>query len=772
MQKPDFNTYIISDDNLLNRLYSYVDNLQPEITVLDVETNSQHEKIADLYGIGLCFSVSKAFYIPWRRPDGTKIWTQQKELEIRNWIEVICSKTKLIGHNIIYDVLVLENNLELYLTDRVYSDTILQKHAIDEERPFALKEIGVKYLGNWADKAQEKLKDEVSLAGGKWTMKQKDMYLASTETLGEYCCWDVILTLLLFNKFEKQIFEDGLASLFYTEETMPLYREVTIDMKRKGFPINLKHFKKLEHDIGIDINLLEDHIISDIHEDVKDFEQSLLDKDVPIKATGNFPKALAEVLQFPLPINKKTGKVTLAEKAILAQKEALNKDFHFFYDWLLNKQDIKKEYLTENIKLLYCNSEDPIREAQEKLFFGKKINEGKRHVFNLGSTDHIIELIINTWGFAATEKTDGGKPKVDNKFLEMNAEGNRVIQKLIEYKQLNKIKSTYIEGILDRQLEGMIYTSMLQFGTISGRYASRNPNLQNLPRPKDADSGLSELVLKYSNAIREGFIPPTGYKLVDSDYSALEPRCFSAVSGDKKLIQVWQNGEDLYSRVAIDVFGLEGVSANPKAINYLKKVNPEFRQKAKLFCLAVAYGAEAGRISKAMKCTYQEADDIIKRYLNAYPGLKKYMYKCNSEAKTKGKVTSYFGRIRHLDAAQSLIALYGNELLNRKYAQKMNLEDERWKLKNQLNNAKNFPIQGMAAHIVNRAAIAVSRAFKTNNIDGYISLQVHDQLISIVRTDQCELACKLVQEAMENTTKILVPLIAEPEIANNMRESH
>ena len=207
MSKPNFDTYIISDVTLLSRLYTYVDKLNPEFTVLDVETNSKIEKTADLFGIGLCFNTHKAFYIPFRTPSGNKIWSSQKELEIRDWLHKLCSNTKLIGHNIIYDVLVLENTLELYLTDYIYSDTILQKHAINEERPFALKEIAVEYLGSWADKAQEKLKEEVIARGGKWTQEQKDMYLASTETLGEYCCWDVILTFMLFELFEQRLEE-------------------------------------------------------------------------------------------------------------------------------------------------------------------------------------------------------------------------------------------------------------------------------------------------------------------------------------------------------------------------------------------------------------------------------------------------------------------------------------------------------------------------------------------------------------------------------------
>ena len=217
---------------------------------------------------------------------------------------------------------------------------------------------------------------------------------------------------------------------------------------------------------------------------------------------------------------------------------------------------------------------------------------------------------------------------------------------------------------------------------------------------------------------------------------------------------------------------IKGVSAIPSDPNYLKKVNPEFRQKAKVFCLAVVYGAEEARIGQAMKVDFKQAKNIITSYLRAYPGLKRYMNSCDHSVKTKGMVKTEFGRVRHLGEAMSIWTLYGPNIMDYKKARQSGNSDLRRKLKNCLNNGKNFRIQGLAAHIVNRAAIAISRRLKEEGLDAYLALQVHDQLIAIAREDQAQRVKEIMQDCMENTTKISIPLIAEPEIADNIAESH
>lgn len=755
MQQPNFQTFLISTPELFESLKNYAEAVPGDFLAYDVETNSKVEKKADLYGMGLAFNTNKAFYIPWRKRTGEKFWSEDLEIKIVAWLRNLFGNRKIIGHNIIYDALVTENNLNVSIDSNIYADTILMRHCLVEDGDFALKELAVQELGPWADKAQDKLMNEVLEAGGRWTKDDKDMYLASTETLGEYCCWDVLLTMMLFEIFEPKIVSEGLSDLFYKEEVMPLYKEVTINMKRKGFPIDVNYYQQLKVDITNEISQLESDIMRLIQKDIASFEQALLEKECPVKATGGFPKYYAQAAGIPLPTNAKTNAITLAKKAIELQKKA-TPQYSALYDHVLQIEPRKPL--------------DPamIEKAQRLCFFER--NPDSKYVFNLRSNDHLIELIFNRWGFQPKEHTDSGKPKIDDDALD-GMKGNPVIDKLLDYKKLNKLLSTYVDGILDRQLQGVIYTSMLQFGTTSGRFSSRDPNLQNQPRVKDEDSGLSQLVLKYVNAIRKGFIAGKGYKVVNADYASLEPVCFAHVSGDEKLRNVFRNGEDLYSRVGIETFNILNVSASKKAPNYLKNIHPEIRQTAKTIALAIPYGAEASRISEILGITYKEAQEIIDKYLKGFPDLAKYMVRQNYYAKHHGMVKTEFGRIRHLKEAKAMYSLYGDDLLNYKWANRNNKTDLRRKFKNALNNAKNFPIQGLAAHIVNRAMIAIARQFKAEGIDGYIALQVHDEITCIVREDQAQRASSIVKDCMENTTKISVPLGAEPLIADNWGEA-
>src|SRR5690606_8446511 len=176
----------------------------------------------------------------------------------------VVGRRKVVGHNIIYDALVFENNFGFTIDSRIHSDTILMKHTLEEEPPFALKEIAPSVLGAWATKGQEALKENVIANGGRWTEDHKDMYLADTNVLGEYCCWDVILTILLYFHYNILLEKEGLSKFFYEEEVMPLYKEVTINMKRKGFRVDVEYFSKLKTDLSAEVARLESEILQSI----------------------------------------------------------------------------------------------------------------------------------------------------------------------------------------------------------------------------------------------------------------------------------------------------------------------------------------------------------------------------------------------------------------------------------------------------------------------------------------------------------------------------
>ena len=166
MEKPDFTTHIINTPELFERLVSYQEQVDSPYLVLDVESDSVSEKTAKLWGIGFCWNDKRAFYVPWRDKDGNAIWDDRTSDSIISWLRSISSQYKIIGHNIIYDVLIIENNLGIDLTPHIYSDTILQKHTLDEEMPFGLKEVAVNILGEWANKAQENLYENIEKNGG------------------------------------------------------------------------------------------------------------------------------------------------------------------------------------------------------------------------------------------------------------------------------------------------------------------------------------------------------------------------------------------------------------------------------------------------------------------------------------------------------------------------------------------------------------------------------------------------------------------------------
>lgn len=759
MNKPEFSHFIVNSKMLLNSLIRYEKEVNSDIVSFDLEADSEIEKKANIYGIGLCFTDKKAFYIPWRNKDGSLSWSDNDRISIISWLHGCLANRKVIGHNLVYDALVLENNFNIRIDDAIHADTILMKHTLNEEPPFALKEIAPIELGSWATKAQEQLAENVKSNGGKWTEDQKDMYLADTNILGEYCCWDVLLTLMLYNKFNSQLEKEGLTQLFYIDEIMPLYKEVTINMKRKGFNIDVEHFKSLKTELEAEINKLESEIYLDINNLIRPFESQLLDKDYPMTGTL-FPKTYAELAGIPLPINKKTGKVTLASKAIELQKEQ-NPEFSALYNHILGI--VSQEFL------------DPImvEKTQKYLFF--RDNPDKTRIFNLSSSAHMGHLLYNCLQITPWKFTKANKPSTDKEVLDELIEQYRDSQpwmlKLYDFRKLGKLLSTYVDGILDRQIDGVIYASMLQFGTTSGRYSSRNPNLQNQPRIKDEDSNLSQLVLKYTNAIKKGFIAPKGYKVVNADYASLEPVCFAHMSGDEKLRNVFRNGEDLYSRVGIETFGIVDASANKKDKNYLKNLYPEIRQTSKSIALAIPYGAQAAQIARITNKSYSEGQEIIDNYLANFPNLHKYMKTCDYMAKNYGMVKTELGRIRHLKEVRSIYLLFSDRVLDSKWARANGHIDTRSKYKNMLNNAKNFPIQGLAAHIVNRAMIATMRAFKKAGLNAWVALQVHDEITCIVKEDQAEQAAKILKKCMEETTKISVPLSAEPIIADNWAEA-
>ena len=380
-------------------------------------------------------------------------------------------------------------------------------------------------------------------------------------------------------------------------------------------------------------------------------------------------------------------------------------------------------------------------------------------------------------GIKAKSQTRKGQDQFDMKMLDELAKTYAWAENLRIYNKLLKIKSTYVDRFIDRNEDGRYYFYFKQNGTVSGRYGS---DAQQLPKPKEEGED-APVIVKYNNLVRAFLVAGKGRKVIDSDYESLEPHCFASVTGDKKLQEIFNNGWDFYSYVAIQTEGLEGVSADKKADNYLKKLDPVKRNKAKAYSLGVAYGMEAYALKMTLGVDQKTAEGLIKGYLDGFPQLRDWRENSRKKVKENGFIKNYVGRVRHLPRVKKIYDKFGERMMDWRFRKDLEAQgygrDQVLKVyrdyRNGLNNCLNFQLQSLAAAVVNRAAVQINRKAKELNIDAIVQAQVHDQLIINVDEKDAEKFAPYVQEIMENTTKLPgVTLKAPPEISDNWRDGH
>lgn len=551
------------------------------------------------------------------------------------------------------------------------------------------------------DVKKEKEEMQVSIKSNGGTSKQ--YFKAATDILARYCVQDCLLTMRLYNHYSAELRRQGLESFYYDREVLPLYKHVTIPMEQRGVRMDVPKMLGALTDIEADIANLENKIQSSISEHLDAvFTPWLLNKDYPLSVFGS-------------------GRPSAWTKKYKTQIEA----------WAAENPD--------------------------------------SYLFNLQSKHHLKKLFFDTLGCKPLSKTPTGLPQVDEDFLASIVGEYPWVSYIIEYNSLNKIKSTYITRFLD-ELEGdRFYPSWMQHRTVSGRYGG---DLQQLPRPLEPGQA-SELVTKYTNMIREFIIPEEGCKLVSADYEQLEPTVFSHTSGDASLQNIFNSGVDFYSEVAIRTEGLQNVSSIKSDPTYLAKVDKVKRQKAKSYALGIAYGMTGYKLKFELGCSEQEADQLVKDYLDAFPGLASWIKQTHADTLARGYVETQTGRRRHLEQAKALRSKWGPSIGHDLELWKMYHRDagvyaaakaDRRVYKNLLNNAVNFQVQGLAASIVNRAAIELAkRGFK-------IIAQIHDEIVFELPNTQLEAASVIVKQVMESILPLSVPLRTTPQIGNNYRE--
>ena len=353
--------------------------------------------------------------------------------------------------------------------------------------------------------------------------------------------------------------------------------------------------------------------------------------------------------------------------------------------------------------------------------------------FNINSTKQVGEILFDRLKLdEKAKKTKTGGYSTSEDVLEKLRSKHPIIGKLLEYRGLKKLLSTYIDALpeLINPQTGKIHTSFNQAVTSTGRLSSTNPNLQNIPVRDDL-----------GREIRKAFIPDNADCLFFSaDYSQIELRIMAHLSGDPHMIEAFQSGADIHAATAAKIYGIP-----------VEKVTSDMRRKAKTANFGIIYGISVFGLAERLGIPRSESKELIDGYFSTYPRIKEYMEESIKVAKEKGYVETIFKRKRFLPDINSHNAVV------RGYAER---------------NAINAPIQGSAADIIKLAMVRIYERFEEEGLKSKMILQVHDELNFNIYKEEAEEVKKIVLEEMENVMKLQVPLIADCGEGENWLEAH
>ena len=767
--------YTVRDEETLKLLHQHI--LDSEVIAVDTETSGLNPRKDKIVGWSVSGDEGVGFYLP------TLVWNFEKDkLEIqtimgessevisKNLIKLLKGK-KLVFHNASFDCQFIKNYFGIDLIEDIWVDTGLLVHTVYEEgafgygNPFGLKSIAImnqEALGLDVEKAaneeQLELKESIKKNGGETTKLNFEIYKADMDILSKYASADTDLTLRICNLYLDKLREEKMEKFFFEEEVMPIYREVTIPMEAAGVDLDVELIEKTHKEISQDLITNKDIVMKSLLKtsEAKTWVMDTAFREYPPTNRGNWAQKLISRYSLPLPKSEKTGKYSITQKNIEALEDSPQKDF------LING----------NVEVL-----DELEVARISMSMWKEANDGD--YINIQSKKHLGEIVFKYMGIkpkVSGANTKSGRAKFDMSMVEELAKEYSWAENLRIYNKLLKIKSTYVDRFRDRNEDGRYYFYFKQNGTVSGRYGS---DAQQLPKPLEEGED-APIIMKYVNIVRAFLVAGKGRKVIDADYESLEPHCFASVTGDKKLQEIFANGLDFYSYVAIQTEGLKGVSADKKADNYLKKLDPVKRNKAKAYSLGVAYGMEAYALKMTLGVDQKTAEELIRGYLDGFPQLKEWRENSRLQVKAHGFIKNYVGRIRHIPKVHKIYKKFQDRMLDWRFRKTLEAEygrDQVLKVyrdyRNGLNNCLNFQLQSLAAAVVNRAAVKINRKAKELGIDAIVQAQVHDQLIINVAEKDADMFAPIVQEIMENTTKLPgVTLKAPPEIADNWKEGH
>ena len=425
--------------------------------------------------------------------------------------------------------------------------------------------------------------------------------------------------------------------------------------------------------------------------------------------------------------------ITLKLKNILEKEIHANNLDHLFYNIESPLVYVLADMEWTGVRLdLKALSELSGLFTEELLSIEKEITEMAGTTFNINSPKQIGEVLFDRLKIVdKPKKTKTGQYKTGEEELEKMRSKHPIIGKILEQRGLKKLLSTYVDAfpLLISEQTGKIHTSFNQTVASTGRLSSTNPNLQNIPIRDER-----------GREMRKVFIPDEGCIFVSSDYSQIELRIMAHLSGDSNMVEAFNKGQDIHAATAAKIFKIP-----------IDEVTGDMRRKAKTANFGIIYCITPFGLSERLNIPRSEAKELIDEYFVTFPGVKRYMDECITNARVKGYVETIFGRKRFLADINSRNATV------RGFAER---------------NAINAPIQGSAADIIKTAMIRIFDRLQLKGMRSKMILQVHDELNFNVVPDELEALREIVTEEMENVCKLSVPLKTDLGAGENWLVAH
>ena len=515
-------------------------------------------------------------------------------------------------------------------------------------------------------------------------------------------------------KYFKEIFEDkNIKKIGYKlKQDYILLRENGIDLDGFEFDAEIAGYIidsiKNKYDIEtLSLRYLNLEISRYLNQNIKQEQLTLFDtdnnEDEADKNKGNiFAYCINKLYPIMMKFIEEQGELDLFKNIEMPTARVLAK---MQYDGIY----IDKEELIEFGRKI----KSEIEEKTDKIY---KLSGQE---FNINSTKQLGKVLFEDLHLPVQKKKKSGY-STDVEVLEKLIGEHPIIEEILDYRQLVKLNSTYVEGMLPyiNKKTNRIHSYFHQTVTATGRISSAEPNLQNIPTRFELGKNL-----------RKVFKPENNNIFIDADYSQVELRIFAHISKDGNMIKAFQNGVDIHKEVASKVFNKP-----------LEEVTKEERTRAKAVNFGIVYGISDFGLAEQLHVPRKEAKEYIEEYLSKYNGIKNYMEEIDKIAKEKGYVTTIFGRRRNIPELKSqnyMIRQFGSRA------------------------ALNMPIQGTAADIMKKAMIEVNKKIEEYNLKTRILLQVHDELLLEVPEEEKDRVIKMLKDSMENVVELSVPLIAE-----------